>query len=107
MRMTDLADGMVYSRSGLTYQAAQMEKAGLITRGPAEDDERSTIVEITPAGRDLLARVMPGHVEVVRELMLTPLSRRDIGTLTGILTRIRDRMRAGPPRSAKPRGRKS
>jgi DNA-binding MarR family transcriptional regulator len=30
--MTELADGVVYSRSGLTCQAGLLEKAGLITR---------------------------------------------------------------------------
>src|SRR3989337_3024713 len=34
-RMTDLADGVVYSRSGLTYQAGLPEKAGLAVRVPA------------------------------------------------------------------------
>src|SRR4051794_308236 len=36
-RMTDLADGVVYSRSGLTYQAGLLEKAGLVVRGPSAD----------------------------------------------------------------------
>src|SRR5918992_1378382 len=40
LTMTQLADGVVYSRSGLTYQAALLEKAGLITRTPSPDDER-------------------------------------------------------------------
>src|SRR6187551_2120511 len=65
-RMTDLADGVVYSRSGLTYQAGLLDKAGLITRHPSTDDERSTTVTITDAGRAVVARVLPGHVEVVR-----------------------------------------
>ncbi len=100
LRMTDLADSLVYSRSGLTYQAAQLEKAGLITRTPAEDDERSITVTLTPAGRELLGRVMPGHVEVVQRLLLTSLSRADIAAITDILSRVRDRMRTAPPRSA-------
>ena len=33
-RMTDLADGVVYSRSGLTYQAGLLEKAGLVDAQP-------------------------------------------------------------------------
>ena len=33
-RMTDLADGVVYSRSALTYQAGLLEKAGLVSRAP-------------------------------------------------------------------------
>ena len=103
LRMTDLADGMVYSRSGLTYQAAQLEKAGLITRTPAEDDERSIVVEMTPAGRAVLDTVMPGHIEVVQRLMLDALDRTDIAAITDILGRVRDQMRTAPPRSAAPR----
>src|SRR3954466_9500798 len=41
-RMTDLADGVVYSRSGLTYQAGLLEKAGLVTRTPSANDERGS-----------------------------------------------------------------
>src|SRR3982751_5324323 len=52
-RMTDLADGVVYSRSGLTYQAQSLEQRGLVTRSPSPDDERSTVVTITAAGRDI------------------------------------------------------
>ena len=104
-RMTDLADGVVYSRSGLTYQAGLLDKAGLITRRPSADDERSTTVTITDAGRARVARVLPGHVDVVRQMLVDPLSRRDLGTLGAVLTRVRDHLRAAPPRSAKPRSR--
>ena len=100
LRMTDVADSMVYSRSGLTYQASQLEKAGLITRSPDEDDERSINVTLTAAGQDLLDKVMPGHVEVVQNLMMSALSRKDITTITDVLGRMRDRMRTAPPRSA-------
>jgi hypothetical protein len=41
-RMTDLADGVVYSRSGLTYQAGLLENAGLVTRTPSANDERGS-----------------------------------------------------------------
>src|SRR3954471_7191418 len=61
-RMTDLADGVVYSRSGLTYQAGLLEKAGLVTRAPSAEDERSITVTITEAGRARLQKVFPGHI---------------------------------------------
>src|SRR3954470_23955248 len=48
-RMTDLADGVVYSRSGLTYQAQALEQRELVTRAASVDDERSTTVTITEA----------------------------------------------------------
>src|SRR5215211_2140082 len=72
LTMTQLADGVVYSRSGLTYQAGLLEKAGLITRGPSSDDERATLVTITDNGRALFDRVLPGHIQVIRRLQTPP-----------------------------------
>src|SRR4051812_31452539 len=98
--MTDLADGVVYSRSGLTYQAGLLEKAGLVSRGPSPDDERSITVTISDAGRALLAKVLPGHAEVISRLLFEPLSRKDAKALADLLTPVRDHMRSTPPRSA-------
>ncbi|MGH3424920.1 MAG: MarR family winged helix-turn-helix transcriptional regulator [Nocardioidaceae bacterium] len=106
LTMTQLADGVVYSRSGLTYQVGLLEKAGLITRRPSLDDERATLVAITEGGRALFDRVLPGHVQVVRQLLFDPLSDDDLRHLGDIMTRVRDHMRAQPPRSAAPRKRR-
>jgi DNA-binding MarR family transcriptional regulator len=102
-RMTDLADGVVYSRSGLTYQAGLLEKAKLVTRAPSADDDRGVTVTITDAGRALVAKVLPGHVEVIKDLLLQPLSRKQVEALYDVLTPARDHMRAAPPRSARRR----
>ena len=103
-RMTDLADAIVHSRSGLTYQADLLEKAGLVTRTPSADDDRGVTVTITDAGRALVARVLPGHEEVVERLLFAPLSQDDARALVGLLGPVRDHMRAAPPRSRR-RGR--
>jgi DNA-binding MarR family transcriptional regulator len=100
LRMTDLADGVVYSRSGLTYQAQLLEQRGLITRSPSPDDERSTVVALTDAGREVLAAVFPGHIETVHGLLFAPLSDADAGHLARILTGVTTHLRAAPPRSA-------
>ena len=63
LRMTELADEVVYSRSGLTYQAGQMENAGLVERHPSPDDDRGVTLTITDAGRARLAQALPGHIE--------------------------------------------
>ncbi|MFD6140217.1 MarR family winged helix-turn-helix transcriptional regulator [Promicromonospora sp. NPDC060271] len=106
-RMTDLADGVVYSRSGLTYQAQTLEQRGLVTRTPSPDDERSTTVTITQQGRDTLTKVFPGHIAVLDELLFEPLARKDVEALGDVLGRVRDHMRAAPPRSAAPRRRRT
>ena len=105
LTMTQLADGVVYSRSGLTYQAGLLEKAGLITRAPSHDDERATLVTITDNGRALFNRVLPGHIQVTR-LLFDPLTDDDLHHLGDIMIRVRDHMRAQPPRSAAPRKRR-
>jgi DNA-binding MarR family transcriptional regulator len=106
LRMTDLADGVVYSRSGLTYQAGLLEQRGLVTRAPSPEDERSVMVTITGAGRELVAQVLPGHVDRVRQLLFEPMKGRDVAALSAVLGRVRAHMRAVPPRSAKPRARR-
>jgi DNA-binding MarR family transcriptional regulator len=106
LTMTQLADGVVYSRSGLSYQADLLEKAGLLTRGPSPDDDRATLVTITGRGLALFGRVLPGHVQVCRRLLFDPLSGDDLHHLGDIMTRVRDHMRAQPPRSAAPRKRR-
>lgn len=105
-RMTDLADGVVYSRSALTYQAGLLEKARLVTRSPAIDDERGVTVTITAAGRARLAKVLPGHTDVISQQLFQPLSRKDAKALADLLSPVRDHMRSAPPRSAAPRRRR-
>ncbi|MEV0358477.1 MarR family transcriptional regulator [Nocardia sp. NPDC050697] len=107
LTMTQLADGVVYSRSGLTYQAGLLEKAGLVTRAPSPDDERATLVTITERGAALVGRVLPGQVEVVRRLLFAPLSGDDVQRLGELMTKVRAHMRAQPPRSAAPRKRRT
>ncbi|GAA1686093.1 MarR family transcriptional regulator [Glycomyces endophyticus] len=107
LTMTQLADGVVYSRSGLTYQAALLEKAGLVTRGPSPDDERATLVAITPKGRETVGKVLPGHIEVTRRLLYEAVSPADLDRLRATMSRVRDHIREEPPRSAAPRRRRT
>jgi DNA-binding MarR family transcriptional regulator len=106
-RMTDLADGVVYSRSGLTYQAGLLEQRGLVTRAPAPDDERSTTVTISEAGRAVLRAVFPGHITIVKQLLFQPLSRAEVTSLAALLGPLRDHARSAPPRSAASRRRRA
>ena len=105
LTMTELADGVVYSRSGLTHQAGLLENAGLILRKVSTDDKRATVVDITKAGRARVAKVLPGHIEVVRTLLYGALSEPDVHVLGDLMARVRDHMRDRPPRSATPRKR--
>ncbi|MCB5165765.1 MarR family transcriptional regulator [Streptomyces bambusae] len=95
LRMTELADALINSKSGLTYQVGQLEKAGLVRRRSCPSDVRGVFAVLTEAGRELLERAAPGHVAAVRELLidvLTPEQREAIADGLGEVTR---RLRAG------------
>jgi DNA-binding MarR family transcriptional regulator len=87
-RMADLADRLIVSRSGLTYQAGLMEKAGLITRERHGSDERGVVARITERGEALRQRVVPGHLAIVREAFLSRLSSDELDSLTEQLSRV-------------------
>src|SRR3954453_17182332 len=105
LRMTELADEGVYSRSGLTYQAGQMESAGLVEPRPSPDDDRGVVLSITEAGRARLADALPGHVDELRDLLLEPLRVPDVVPLGALLDPVLAHMRASPAGSASSRRR--
>ncbi|MER7016301.1 MarR family transcriptional regulator, partial [Saccharopolyspora sp. NPDC000359] len=54
LRMTELAQLVVTSKSGLTYQVTQLEKAGLVRRRTCETDDRGVYALLTEQGRERL-----------------------------------------------------
>ncbi|WP_345712516.1 MarR family winged helix-turn-helix transcriptional regulator [Kineococcus glutinatus] len=99
LRMTELADLLVTSRSGLTYQVTQLEKAGLVRREACADDDRGVLAVLTDTGADVLRRTAPGHVRVVRDHLVDLLDRRQLADLADALDVARRRLRdAGPHR---------
>jgi DNA-binding MarR family transcriptional regulator len=87
-RMAELADQLIVSRSGLTYQAGLLEKAGLITRERDGSDERGVVARVTEKGQSVWMTVLPGHLALVRTAFLGLLSTDELETLTGLLGRV-------------------
>lgn len=90
LRMSDLARVLVSSKSGLTYQAAQLEARGLISRRGSDADERSVLIRLEPGGVALLGEVLPGHVALVRTLMLDRLSGAELKAIATGLGKVAD-----------------
>ncbi|MFC0679988.1 MarR family winged helix-turn-helix transcriptional regulator [Lysobacter korlensis] len=88
LRMSDLARVLVVTKSGLTYQAGQLERRGLIARESSEVDDRAVVVRATPQGADLIRKVMPGHIALVRELFIDRLDPREVATVRDALSRV-------------------
>ncbi len=93
MRMSDLAREVMVSKSRLTYQVTQLERAGLVKRTGCESDRRSVWAELTADGAEALAGVRPGHRRVVRETLIDVLTPAEIELLGDALSRVADRLR--------------
>ncbi|MFJ6725414.1 MarR family winged helix-turn-helix transcriptional regulator [Streptomyces sp. NPDC091281] len=85
LRMTILADVALTSKSGLTYQVTQLEKAGLVHRRTCAGDDRGVVASLTPAGLEKVRATAPGHANLVRELFVDGLSPEEFeGLSTGL-----------------------
>jgi DNA-binding MarR family transcriptional regulator len=92
MRMTELADALVTSKSGLTYQVIQLERAGLVRRRGGPDDPRAVYACLADAGRATVERAAPGHVALVRELLIDVLTPRQLAAVADGLGEVARRM---------------
>jgi DNA-binding MarR family transcriptional regulator len=81
MRMRDLADATLSTRSGVTRAVTRLELVGWVRRVECEDDRRGTHAELTGAGAAKLAAAAPGHVAAVREHLFDHLTAAQVGQL--------------------------
>jgi DNA-binding MarR family transcriptional regulator len=88
MRMSELADSVLLSRSGLTRLVDRLERDGLLTRERCESDARGLFAEITPAGRRLFDEARHTHLDGVRRMFLERFSREELRTLGALWAKL-------------------
>lgn len=93
MRMTELAERLITSKSGLTYQVGQLERRGLVRREACPTDVRGVLAVLTEEGRALLRAAAPGHVAAVREALIDVLDRDQLAVLAEALGEVGRRLR--------------
>jgi len=84
MRMCDLADSVLLSRSGMSRLVDRLERNGLICRAACSNDARGAFACITSKGLELIAEARPTHLAGIRRRFLAHLSeeeRDQLGTL--------------------------
>jgi len=94
LRMHELAEAVLLSRSGLTRSVDRIEGAGLVSRQAIPGDRRGTHVVLSDAGRERLAAAYPIVRRAILELFAAHIDEEDAETLIRILGRVRDRARA-------------
>ena len=88
MRMSELADTVLLSRSGLTRLVDRLERQGLLKRKRCESDARGLFAEITPEGRRVFDSARQTHLDGVRKLFLSHFSRAELRTLGSLWQRL-------------------
>jgi DNA-binding MarR family transcriptional regulator len=81
LRMSELADQTLFSRSRLSYTVGQLEERGLVKRQTDPDDRRGVSATLTPKGVAHHQRLARTHLEGIREHFLeptTPTTRSDL-----------------------------
>jgi DNA-binding MarR family transcriptional regulator len=81
MQMSELAEAVHLSRSGLTRMVDRLERQGLLERHKGERDPRQVFACITKAGLERLAETTPTHLAGVRRMFLERLSQPQLKQL--------------------------
>src|SRR5690348_2652947 len=102
VRMNELAERILYSKSGFTRVVDRLEAEGLVRRVRPENDRRSILVVLTEQGRELLERARASHRRSIEQHFARHLSDADVKALTRALEKLSAHVR--PLRPGRVRG---
>ncbi|MEH0841765.1 MarR family transcriptional regulator [Micromonospora sp. CPCC 205711] len=95
LRLSELADRMLWSRSRLSHHLTRMQQRGLVIREECATDGRGSVVALTPDGRRAIEAAAPAHVAAVRRHLIDLLEPDELAALERLTHRVVDRLAAG------------
>lgn len=90
LRLFDLGERIVLSRSNLTRLCDRLEKEGLLRREHCAEDRRGLYASITEKGAVMRKKMWPVYQRAVEEHFAARLSQKDAETLAALLLKIRE-----------------
>ena len=94
MRMAELAEIAMLSRSRLSHRMKVMEEAGWVRREACPDDKRGFFAVMTAKGWKAIVAAAPDHVASVRSRFVDKLSKADQIVLAEIFERVGNDLRS-------------
>jgi DNA-binding MarR family transcriptional regulator len=88
LRMTELADRALISRSGMTRRVARLVDDGLVRRATATADARGVVIALTKAGVERLAETAPVHARGIRKLFVDKLNDQELAAIEKGLEKV-------------------
>ncbi len=93
LRMSDLTAQTSLTNSGITRVVDRLSTAGLARREASPSDRRCTYAVLTPVGLERVEAALPGHLEVVRRWLVSPLTPSQLDGFVDSLRTVRDELR--------------
>ena len=93
IRMSELADLAMLSKSRLSHRMKVMEKAGWVRREECAEDRRGYWAVMTDKGMKAIVAAAPSHVESVRRRFIDQLSVKEQEALSGIFSHVTEELR--------------
>jgi DNA-binding MarR family transcriptional regulator len=84
LRMSELAEASLSSRSRLSHAVSRLEERGWVRRTCCPTDRRGQVAELTDEGFAALEAAAPGHVAQVRAALLDHLTKEQVDALCAI-----------------------
>jgi DNA-binding MarR family transcriptional regulator len=88
LRMTELSNKALISRSGMTRRVARLVDEGLVRRADANADGRGVVVALTDAGVARLTETAPAHAHGIAEYFVSRLNDQELAVLEGALGKV-------------------
>jgi len=86
--MSDIAEQLIGSPSGITRMADRLQRDGLIVRETPADNRRVVHARLTPRGEAVLTRARKVFAEALGEAFSTHLSESDVAALRRLMRRL-------------------
>lgn len=88
LRMAELADKLVFTRSGVTRLVDRLESAGLVSRCDVDDDLRGVYASVTEQGVELAREAAQTHIKLLHELFFDKLEPGQLSRLARLWQRL-------------------
>ena len=93
MRMSELAENSLLSRSRLSHRMKVLEVAGLVQRESCNDDRRGAFAVLTEKGWQAIVAAAPDHVSSVRARFIDLLHNDEHQALAGVFERVGEKLK--------------
>jgi DNA-binding MarR family transcriptional regulator len=97
IRMTDLAETILFSKSGLTTLVDRLEKRGLLQRIPDPDDRRAIRITMTDQGIDTFLDAAKVHIASIQKHVTDRLTDEEAKVIAQALERLHQENRSPDP----------